>query len=70
MACESNKSGIVLTIAALVGISTAAYFIVRRRRASANPETAMDKMLDYCNTKVEQIEHLLSDGKVATAQAS
>jgi len=70
MASENSKSGIVWTVAALVGVSTAAYFIMRRRKAMANPENAMDRMLDYCNTKVDQIERLLGDGAQPARAAS
>jgi hypothetical protein len=60
MAADKGRAGIFFIAAAVVGIGTATYFIVRKRRL--DPTRTLDRMLDYCNTKAEEIERLLGDG--------
>jgi hypothetical protein len=60
MASDSNKGSIVLFIAAIVGIGTAAYFILRKRRQ--DPLRHLDSMLDVCSSKENEIERLLKEG--------
>ncbi|GMV35901.1 MAG: hypothetical protein AMXMBFR61_04090 [Fimbriimonadales bacterium] len=60
MASENNRSNIVFLIAALVGISTATFFIVRSRR-KLDPGKRLDRMLDFCTSKADELEQMLRD---------
>jgi hypothetical protein len=64
MASDRGHTGIFFLAAAVVGIGTATYLIIRKRRLE--PTRAIDRMLDYCSTKAEEIERLLGDGAQRT----
>lgn len=48
-------------LAALVGIGTASIMYANRirRNAALEPEKSIDSLVDYCQTKVDQLDNLL-----------
>lgn len=56
-----KRSVLLGVFAAIIGVGTASAIIFNRsRRAAAiDPEKSIDNLVDYCQTKLNQMNHLL-----------